>query len=438
MVERLILLYFFLLPYVKLVDLPLFQAKLQLAEVVFVGMLLMLAYGIWKGHFPIRSFWAQLVANRLNRWLLAAFLTYILANNLAAYFSHDLDAYLEAIGRGYLVLLTAVIIYWIWNEGEVRAEKALQAWTFGALAMSVLTIGGYLLALFGVENALVGLVKNYPYLGDVWRARGLAGSGGMLALVLMVPVLFTWRRWREGKISIWPWAILFLVAGLSLSKELLLIVLGMALVDPKMRGLATSLRVGLVTSVMLVYLLGTHFLLLPQQAMEASYLNDTEFTSERVVLSLGGMQIVETSYTSLKKAAWQMGWDNLWWGVGPGQHAKHLTPLREEGHYPAHLPDYESHSSWLGAWAETGPLGLLSLLTIGILLIFFLQRGGQQLFSEGMTGLLSVYLLLILIESISVDTMNFRHLWAPLGLILGLYLLPSKTDPGLRPSDIGL
>lgn len=135
-----------------------------------------------------------------------------------------------------------------------------------------------------------------------------------------------------------------------------------------------------------------------------------------MVLQWGSIQLVESTYLALKRASWVIGSQHLPLGVGPGCFNGALEELKEKGLYPAHLPNYDPHFTWGGAWAETGLLGFLALV--------YLSWAGraQWLKAADPTApvhqVLSIFLLLLLICSMSMDVMNFRQLWlaAALGL----------------------
>ena len=79
---------------------------------------------------------------------------------------------------------------------------------------------------------------------------------------------------------------------------------------------------------------------------------------------LGRVQIVETTYTTLKRANWRIALSHPVIGVGPGQSNTYLPGLKAAGIYPAHLPNYDPHSTWMGAFSETGLVGLATLIAM--------------------------------------------------------------------------
>jgi O-antigen ligase len=138
-----------------------------------------------------------------------------------------------------------------------------------------------------------------------------------------------------------------------------------------------------------------------------------------VLATLGNIQVVETSYLALKRANWALGVANPILGVGPGNSNVYLSHMKAAGIYPPGLPNYDPHSTWVGAFSETGLVGLITLT--GMVGFWVLVVWKRRLLSSGDAVLRStaVYLLILLIESVLVDAMNFRQLWLAVALVQG-------------------
>lgn len=351
-----------------------------------------------------------------------ALLIYGCLNLFSGIHSGDFDAILEGLGRNYLLVVMTFAVLYVYETGQKGLDRALQAWFWGAIAMALITYLGYLFTFLGFPNRAVASIANYPYWGTVYRAAGWTGGSGMLVLVFIVPTLYAWRKWRDRAWHWSTWATLLFILFLTLSKEVVLVLLGMAMLDPYWRQLPKIFKAPLIASFALVFWFGTHFLVLPQQDINETYLNNTQFTNEKVLGSIGEYQVVETSYTALKRAGWLIGIKYPWFGVGPGQFSKQLPAEKELGNYPKHIPSYDPHSTWMGAFSETGLLGLGSLLLILFLLFPILYALWKRYPQNAAVQCLTVYLWVLLLASVSVDAMNFRHLWIPVGLLLGFQI----------------
>ena len=398
-----ILAYTFLVSFTRVWFLPVLKASVQPAELLFIplGLLAVVHYG------------KKLIPEKTLAWPLLA---YLLVNLAAALASGQRTALLETLGRAYLIGMFLLVLIHVRAVGPTLPSRIMKVWQKGAAVLALLALGGYSLALLGWPNESVQVYQNYPYFGTVLRAVGLNGSAGMLVVVLLVPCLWSWYEWRhQGKSG--GWLLLFLVlVVLSLSKEMVLLGLGLLLLEPRVQVLAAGKKMLLIGVTASFFLLATHWIILPTGSVKNSYLGGTQYSTEKVVLQWGSIQLVESTYLALKRASWLIGSQHLPLGVGPGCFNGALEELKEKGLYPAHLPNYDPHFTWGGAWAETGLLGFLALV--------YLSWAGrtQWLKAADPTApvhrVLGIFLLLLLICSMSMDVMNFRQLWlvAALGL----------------------
>ena len=391
-----ILAYTFLVSFTRVWLWPVVKASVQPAELLFIplGLAAMVHYG--KKLIPERKLALPLLA-------------YLLANLAAALASGQRTALLETLGRGYLLGMFLIVWTHVRTVGPTLQSRVMKIWQIGAAMLALLALAGYLLALLGWPNESVQVYRNYPYFGTVLRAVGLNGSGGMLVVVLLVPCLWSWYEWRnQGKSG--AYLLLFLlVVCLSLSKEIVLLGLGLFLLEPRVQAMASWKKNLLIGVTATFFLLATHWIILPSGPIKSSYLGGTQYSTEKVVLQWGSIQVVESTYWALKRASWLIGWHNLPVGVGPGYFNAALEKLKKNGLYPAHLPNYDPHFTWGGAWAETGLLGFLALVYLSL-------RGRAQWLkaatpTSAVHQVLSIFLLLLLICSMSMDVMNFRHLW---------------------------
>lgn len=176
----------------------------------------------------------------------------------------------------------------------------------------------------------------------------------------------------------------------------------------------------LIGAVALVFWFGTHFLVQERQPVATSSLAGTEYTSGNLVWVGQNYQLLETSYTALKRAGVSVSRKHPIFGVGPGQFGRYLPAEQEAGIYPVHLPHYDPHSTWLGALSETGVVGLLALLLMSALLYQHFSRLPLVATDAGLVLCLQTFLLLLLISSVSKDVANYRFVWVVIGVLLGL------------------
>jgi O-antigen ligase len=249
----------------------------------------------------------------------------------------------------------------------------------------------------------------------------------MLTIVLAFPVLWLWTtnvatKWRRTL-----WVLVSLATLLSLSKEIALIALGTVLLDPRFERRFARWKTALTLVVAVALWTGTHVLVVVNTPVHHSYLAGTPYTSERVLFAIGKVQIVETTYAALKRANWIIGRDHPLFGVGPGNSNTYLPALKAQGAYPPRLPDYDPHSTWMGGFSETGILGLI---TLGIMVagwFTLVRQRGLITSNDSVIRAAAAYLLILVIESVMIDAMNFRHLWIAVGLVM------AYTPPGGTP-----
>lgn len=396
---------------------PILGGRFQLTEIIFL--IAVLPY-LWKSK-------AKLNLPPSN--LLPPLAAYLFINYASAIYSQQANAILEATGRAYLAGIFLLAHHWA-SKGQ--SMLLLRAWQYGAVASALIAIGGYVFALAGYPSQLVRLYQDYPYFGTIYRATGLTGSGGMLMSVCFLPTLLFFKDWlahRRGNAA--PLAILLFALGLSASKELILLGAGLLLIAlhhiPRKDSAVTAYLKNLVwAAAALIYWTGTHLIVLPAAQYNATYLKGTSYTGYTTAARTGDFYWVETTYLELKKAAYTIATEHPILGVGPGQFNSELGALQAQDKYPAHLPLYDPHSTWFGAWAEIGFTGLSVL----IFFIFILYRFTQKIPKETQLEIsaLLIFLGMALIESISRDMMNFRHIWLAFGILSGFILYPPKDD----------
>jgi hypothetical protein len=81
----------------------------------------------------------------------------------------------------------------------------------------------------------------------------------------------------------------------------------------------------------------------------------------------------------------------------------------------------------MGGFSETGIIGLIALGIMVAGLFTLIRQRGLITSSDSVVRAAAVYLLILLIESVMIDAMNFRHLWIAIGLVM------AYTPPGEAP-----
>lgn len=389
---------------------PAWSHRLQPPELVFILISLLL--------LPIVA--RQGINYRTIQWndLDLAVAVYLLVNFLSVLIHSSGHAILEMLGKVYLAAV--YLLFKLASQWD-RLNWGLIISGFRGLAL--LLIGSiftaYFLLYLGLENSLLAVHADYPYLGTVYRAKGTLQTPSMFIsmvnwcfLFLLTDVLFR----DSGRRHFLLLGGLLTLAVLSFSKAILLSGLIVIILWTWSRyGRQVRAAAAVVTGIVaLTYLTLTNFVYVSEPGnitIDHSFLAVDELPSSNTV------RWVPTSYFALKQAALHMGAEHLTQGVGPGNFIDELPGLKHSGDYPEHLPLHDPHSVLFGAFAETGIPGLLSLL---FLLGAALQRLLHRQVSDPFRIALLTWLVIFIIEGLNGDLMNFRHYWISLGLISGL------------------
>lgn len=390
--------------------------RLQLSEVLFI--LVMIA-----GLLKLKTSGAPFSWTMVD----TAVLIYLAINLLSATVNFSQSSLLEVLVRSYLVgvyLAFRVAVGAAWfTWAHLRFAVMLMA-----VVLILITALGYGFLAFGQETILLAKYPDYPYLGTVFRAKGLMQTPSMYISIVNYSFLFIWcdalfngfTRTRSLLL-----AGLFICAFFSFSKAVLL--LGLVIIwsslryyRPQYRALAWSVC-GLVA---IVYFGLTNFVYISDPAhaeLEAGHLAvpDVHAFSEPTWFA--------TAYISAKKAAIHLATTAPLVGIGPGGFYDRIDEMKAENWYPRHLPPHDPHSIYFGALAETGLLGLLSLLIL-IGTCFWVLTGVPDV---PLRLFLLIWLIVLAIEGLNGDLMNFRHYWVQIGLIGGMAQLIQKKSGGL-------
>ena len=387
----------------QLLKLPAPFSEVQLTELLFA----LLLWG-FRGDFLA-------TCNRfpLFTWSLAA---YVAANLLSAITVGDTETLLEGAARGYL---GAVAILTIAHLQRYGWKPLADWWRIATVGVATVVLGYYLLISVDYLSPNWGVVRyrSYPYLGDVLRLRATASTSGMWVMLLLPGALFALYRHKSSGGGGIPWAFVLIATAMvpSWSKELLLLGAGAVVLYWPSKLWSKVVASGLIV----LLLVGTHYLVVGPQPPDAPGL---QYRGQHTIAQLPGFHIVETVYTPLKHIALRVGAAHPLLGVGPGNFAVYSQVSARAGELPPGFGPIDPHSTWTGAFAETGVLGLLTLL----LLVGVIWRLGLR----AVLGPVGVLLLLILVASVFKDVANFRGVW----VLVGWWVANTPLSTGFPPA----
>ncbi|MFT3845665.1 MAG: O-antigen ligase family protein [Lacibacter sp.] len=205
--------------------------------------------------------------------------------------------------------------------------------------------------------------------------------------------------------------IISLACILTFSKTLVLIFwgVGVILFNKYYKLTKFILFISLIPVVVFLFFT-THFVFVKPQSEQYDRYLKTNFVSSSVAFKAGETEALETCYFLNKKIAIEVFFQHPLLGIGAGNFNDELEKRKTENKYPANFLSYDPHSTYLGALAENGLLGFISVLLILVKLLSWywnIDLLRRDYFYQ------SLFILLVIfsVEAISTDIMNFRHLW---------------------------
>jgi len=242
---------------------------------------------------------------------------------------------------------------------------------------------------FLIPIALILLEQRIaPRFPKLLRLRG--STTWLCLLALTVGILFSYSRAAWANFAL---ALVVMLAASAMRK---------AGARRALRALASLLLIGGVTVVIL------------------SATGSISFLEHRAQL-----QSYDAGRFAAQRFGWELGWTHPV-GIGPGQF---------ESYFPV-----ASQSTFVRVFSEQGPMGLLlwvALLLVTLVLALRNVVVGRDTYGIGSAALLGAWCGLIL-NSVEVDTLHWRHQWVVAALIWASTARDSATRAGPRRSRFGL
>ena len=413
----------------SLFNLPYFGKKIQLPEVLFMTILSVFVFDLFKK--------GQSRQLRWTRWD-GIILLYPVAVLLSSVVNGGVSTWIEFLGVLYLFLIYFLLknILAEWSFDQIYNTIFSASLWGGALIAISCWIGWGMLYFFEATNELSFVYQGYPYLGDVIRVNGFLPSPHMVASILNISILFFLSKVFLGK-RIRPiyYFLFILIASaylLTLAKVVILLLLSIGVLFYQINKNAfskyfKSLIYIFFPVLIAFYLFAIHFLVVKKEDVSSGKFQLERTHTGTSIAESENFFLYPTSYFALKKSAYILGKENPVFGIGLGNHESHLGRLREEGKYPQHMPDYAPHSTYMGAFAELGGLGI----SVVVFIFAMVGRRFHQLSGTGNSEVLIQVLIAIffiaMIEGISTDILNFRQYW--LVLAAAVVIFEKKDQP---------
>ena len=424
--QKLILSYIILIPFMNFLELPVTGKKIQMTEMLFV---------IMAFYFFILILKNKVVFPNTNKKNLIILFLWPVSLLISLVFNPGKLSLFESLGAIYLVVLTIVIYINVLND-ELFLDKVLKILVISGIIAGCLGTLGWCLTQAGYDTALAWSSKrDYPYLGKIGRAKGFTTNPNMLASILILSSFITYLVFYTQKFSKKKLLILqlfFLGALLlTLSKFIVpflamhIVILSITFSKNKM------LRISAITTAIamsLFYLFATHLLILKPGPKTDKMLIEEAYADIVPVGSVGDKNIYKTNYTINKIACLEAIERNPLTGLGGGQYNSFLGDLKEEKLYPEYFPSYDPHNTFLGIWAENGIVSqLLMLLIFVIVFVNILKIKHKNIKYSCM-----VYFLYVLLEASVTDIMNFRQYWVLVAILFAYVISQSNKNDSVE------
>lgn len=380
--------------------------------------------GVWKGLGRSGLFWCAVI---YVGSMLPSFV----------HTRHVLGSFLELTKTVYLVCLGLAITRWAttptaWN-------RLIHVFAVVVMAITVLTLGVWGYAMWsGHVPEHLAVAMAVPSVGQVVRVKAGLLTPTFLAnyLTMGIPILagvaadrFHWPRATS-------WVILvagLLAVGTTASHSVAGYLVAAALIAQR----ATRWdRCGqrclswLAVAAVLFSLVSTTVAVHEVRTARAPAANPPASPAEHEFLGPNGtgeeltirVQYTWVVYALLKRFEWEAWQRHPWVGIGLEQFPDEVRQAFAMGRIHAHYAGgHDPHSTWLGAMAETGLVGLFGLLAIWIALLrravnaanWKRQSSESWRIRAPLAGLVG-----LLVNSPHVDIMHFRFLWVGVALLL--------------------
>ena len=361
---------------------------------------------------------------------------YIGGSVLATALSPDVRvSSIELVRHLYVVSIYIVI--------AVAVQHALAHTVGTGLALSGGLLAGLgvaatvLLLISGIRIDAIGRVAVLPYLGETLRVQALAATESMLAcaLAMSAPFVLLHPAIRSSWLRLNLAAMVLLVAAfLTFSHSVAGFAVAVLIATwPSLR--TAALRSAAAAAVVLIVLAANFAATVSIRSVGAGPRDSSNYEygvdSGRAEIAGVNVDYQTMSYLRLKQVAWGTFAARPLTGIGLDRFHSATEAAYQGGRLTEHYRATDPHSSIPGRLAETGIIGAITMLALwcmaGMETMRLLARASPPpwIVTAAAAGLAGT-----LINSVNADVMNFRFLWAALGLVRGL-----SSMPALRSSE---
>jgi hypothetical protein len=401
------------------VDWPALPGNVRLPELLFVPALIAVVatHGRTLRFHPLDS----------------AVIAYIAASAIGLVASSDRTSSLVELARhGYLAMVYALVALAVVRG--FRRTVLIGLASMGAVPAAVGLGFALLFLIQPVTVPAAGEVMKLPYAGEVLRLRAFTFSPTMFASVLIVALPFAVTAWidasdvRAHRLAAAAFVVMTVALVMTFSHAWVGAALAVTVASWPMIKPHRMLR---VASVLVVVLLAVAFNASLAASVRAVSLGDDTVTDatdypygvDHGTAQIGPLKIdyAVMSYLRTKQLAAEAFVEHPLTGVGLDRFHDVTRAAYLDGRLTPGYREIDPHSSLLGRFAETGFAGGLTLVVLWVL-TFVTARplvrpdaADPWLARAALAGFAG-----LLLAGINVDIMNFRFLWAGVGVLRGL------------------
>ena len=332
----------------------------------------------------------------------------------------------EIIKKVYLFFLYMILK---WTIKPEIIERMIKVIILSSLIAALTGIIGYGLGHLGIDTTL-SIIRPFPYsIENVTQAKGFTPTPNMLASIIMIGIFFQIHKIYNNRKLYTSNILLFvtLMIGflVTFSKTIVCLLIGITLIwyfhnKPKLSLTLQTVTKIAVAGLFIAYIFGTHFIIVEKD--QDFELLKGDYIAGPVLIETANYSIYPSQYWSLNEISFEAINQSFPWGLGPGKFNDYAHELKKNDAYPTHVPYPNPHSTYLGTLAEIGLLGLITFFGI----IFFVIKFSRKILSnhaadQNMFTSLPTVFIVIGIEAISTDVMNFRHYWILLILLVSTF-----------------
>jgi len=403
----LLCLYIIAIPFQKIIWLPIVNDKIQIPEIIFVILILLFIPKLkWAD-------WKNIKMTTLDK----AIMLWFLIGTINLFIHFNVTTFLELSGQFYLFCLYFLIQFIFFNSQAKEIELFLAKAFITQLAIIIITLFiGLTLLTQDINIGVFQIFYSYPYFGDLYRLKVLTNEPVMLVSILSIPF----------------WIITAIINGKiktnSINKRaliLLIIIIGLMLLGTYGKSLPFILAIlilyfnTLVKNKKIKFVsLFASFLIISSILLTHIIVTQKPFREKEVYglaipfLKIDNYYLYKSWYFVQKDNALKEFIEHPYFGCGGGNLLNVINLKYKKMEETISRPAYDPLSTYTGILAEYGISGFLTLL----FLMFTIYKEVIRLpDSNGLKWIFICSFSYFMLEAISTDIQNFRHIWILLG-----------------------